>query len=163
MPYWGLTIGGTEGVSDVIAYLKTTFKGAPTPAVTGTSGTGSLGVCPQPRKTPNAPADFRKMVNPLSVTNATVNTGKKLFHETAHPLACKQCHGEQGDGQGPLGGGLIPPPRNFTCGQTMKDLPDGQLFWVIKKGSPGTGMMAFAGLPDEQIWQLIQYIRTLAQ
>jgi mono/diheme cytochrome c family protein len=45
----------------------------------------------------------------------------------------------------------------------MNDLPDGQLFWIIKKGSMGTGMMSFAGLPDEQVWQLIQYIRTLAK
>jgi len=26
MPYWGLTIG-QQGVADVMAYLKTTFKG----------------------------------------------------------------------------------------------------------------------------------------
>lgn len=163
MPYWGLTIGGKQGVADVIAYLKTTFKDAPTSAVSGTPGAGPLGVCPQPRKTPNAPADFRIMGNPLPASKAHVNAGKKLFQETAQPLACKQCHGETGDGRGPLGGGLIPAPRNFTCGQTMNDIPDGQLFWAIKKGSPGTGMMAFAGLSDEQVWQLIQYIRTLAQ
>ena len=34
---------------------------------------------------------------------------------------------------------------------------------IIKNGSPGTGMMSFAGLPDEQVWQLIQYIRSLAK
>jgi mono/diheme cytochrome c family protein len=162
MPYWNLTIG-QQGVADVITFLRATFKGAPTSAISGTPGAGPLGVCPQPRKTPNAPADFRMMVNPLPASKANVNAGKKLFQETAQPLACKQCHGEQGDGRGPLGGGLIPVPRNFTCGQTMNDISDGQLFWVIKKGSPGTGMMAFAGLPDEQVWQLIQYIRTLAQ
>jgi hypothetical protein len=45
----------------------------------------------------------------------------------------------------------------------MKELPDGQLFWVIKNGSSGTGMMSFAGLPDDQVWQLIVYIRSLAK
>jgi len=44
----------------------------------------------------------------------------------------------------------------------MKDISDGQLYWVIKNGSVGTGMMAFSGMPDNQIWQLIHYIRTLA-
>ena len=24
------------------------------------------------------------------------------------------------------------PPRNFTCESVMQDLPDGQLFWIIK-------------------------------
>jgi mono/diheme cytochrome c family protein len=162
MPYWGLTIG-QQGVADVIAFLKTTFKGGTQSAQAGTSTGVPLGVCPQPRKTKKAPADFLAMVNPLPASNANVKAGEKLFHETAQPLACKQCHGEKGDGKGPLGGGLVPPPRNFTCGQTMNALPDGQLFWIIKKGSTGTGMMSFAGMPDEQVWQVIQYIRTLAK
>jgi mono/diheme cytochrome c family protein len=162
MPYWGLTIG-QQGVADVIAFLKTTFKGGAQSAQAGTSTGVPLGVCPQPRKTKKAPADFLAMVNPLPASNANVKAGEKLFHETAQPLACKQCHGEKGDGKGPLGGGLVPPPRNFTCGQTMNALPDGQLFWIIKKGSTGTGMMSFAGMPDEQVWQVIQYIRTLAK
>jgi Cytochrome C oxidase, cbb3-type, subunit III len=45
----------------------------------------------------------------------------------------------------------------------MRELSDGQLFWVIKNGSAGTGMMSFAGLPDDQVWQLIAYIRSLAK
>ncbi|TFG61508.1 MAG: c-type cytochrome [Nitrospirales bacterium] len=162
MPYWGLTIG-QQGVADVIALLKTTFKGGTQSAQAGTSTGVPLGVCPQPRKTKKAPADFLAMVNPLPASNANVKAGEKLFHETAQPLACKQCHGEKGDGKGPLGGGLVPPPRNFTCGQTMNALPDGQLFWIIKKGWTGTGMLSFAGMPDEQVWQVIQYIRTLAK
>ena len=27
----------------------------------------------------------------------------------------------------------------------------------------GFGMMAFAGLPDDQVWQLIAYVRSLAK
>lgn len=162
MPYWGLTIG-QQGVADVIAFLKVTFKGVGQTAQTGTPSGGPVGICPQPRKTQKAPADFLNLVNPLSSSQTNVHAGKKLFHETAQPLACKQCHGENGDGRGPLGGGLVPPPRNFTCGETMNKLPDGQLFWIIKKGSTGTGMMSFAGMPDEQVWQVIHYIRTLAK
>jgi mono/diheme cytochrome c family protein len=161
MPYWGLTIG-QQGVADVIAYLKATFKGgAEVAKVAG--GNGPSGVCPQPRNTRRAPGKFRKMQNPLSENAENVKAGEILFQETAKPLTCMNCHGTQGDGQGPMGAALNPPPRNFTCGETMKDLSDGQLFWVIKKGSIGTGMMAFSGMPDNQIWQLIQYIRTLAK
>jgi mono/diheme cytochrome c family protein len=83
--------------------------------------------------------------------------------ETAKPLACMNCHGAKGNGAGALGAGLIPPPRNFTCGTTMKDIPDGQLFWIVKNGSPGTGMMPFSGLSDDEVWQLIHYLRTLAK
>jgi len=162
MPYWGLTIGGKQGVADVIAYLKATFKGGEN-AVKVAGGTGPSGVCPQPRKTKRAPGKFRNMQNPLPQNAQNVKAGATLFQETAKPLACMNCHGIQGDGQGPMGAALSPAPRNFTCGETMKKLLDGQLFWIIKNGSPGTGMMAFSGMPDNQIWQLIQYIRSLAK
>jgi mono/diheme cytochrome c family protein len=89
--------------------------------------------------------------------------GKALFLKTAQPVACAMCHGEQGDGKGVMAAALAPPPRNFTCRTMMQEIPDGQLFWIIKNGSPGTGMMSFVGLQDEQVWQLVQYIRSLAK
>ena len=161
MPYWGLTIG-QQGVADVMAYLKVTFKGR-VEVTKVTPGDGPSGVCPQPRKTRRAPGKFRKMENPLPQNATNVKAGKTLFQLTATPLACMNCHGAKGDGEGPMGAALDPRPRNFTCGETMKDISDGQLFWVIKNGSIGTGMMAFSGMPDNKIWQLIQYIRTLAK
>ncbi len=159
MPYWGLTIG-QQGVADVIAYLKVTFKGIP--AVPTAAG-GQSGACVQPRKTAKAPDAFLTKTNPLSSSAGAIKAGKELFLKTAQPVACVMCHGEQGDGKGLMGAALVPPPRNFTCGAMMRDISDGQLFWIIKNGSPGTGMMSFASLPDEQVWQLIHYIRSLAK
>lgn len=160
MPYWNLTIG-QQGVADVMAYVKATFKGAPDIATAPTGG--QAGACVQPRKTAKAPDEFLTKTNPLSASAGTIQAGKTLFLKTAQPVACAMCHGEQGDGKGFMGAALVPPPRNFTCGDMMKNIPDGQLFWIIKNGSPGTGMMSFAGLPDEQVWQLIHYIRSLAK
>lgn len=160
MPYWGLTIG-QQGVADVIAYLKATFKGVPETA--GVSDAGGVSGCMQSRKTAKAPDEFLVKTNPLPASAGAIAAGKTLFLKTAQPVACILCHGEQGDGKGPMGTALVPPPRNFTCGPMMKDIPDGQLFWIIKNGSPGTGMMPFSGLPDEQVWQLVQYIRSLAK
>ena len=160
MPYWGLTIG-QQGVADVIAYLKVTFKGVPDVAAVPGGGQGDA--CAQPRKTVTAPEDFLAKTNPLSASAGAIQTGKQLFLKTAQPVACVMCHGEQGDGKGFMGAALVPPPRNFTCGMLMREISDGQLFWIIKNGSPGTGMMAFPGLPDEQVWQLVNYIRSLAK
>jgi mono/diheme cytochrome c family protein len=162
MPYWGLTIG-QQGVADVMAYLTATFKGAPQTAQAPGDAQKPLGVCPQPRKTAKAPQEFLLKTNPLPATADSVNAGKALFQQSAQPVACAMCHGNKGDGQGFMGAALVPPPRNFTCETMMKDIPDGQLFWIIKNGSPGTGMMSFAGLPDEQVWQLIHYIRSLGR
>ena len=160
MPYWGLTIG-QQGVADVTAYLKATFKGAPETVVAPSGDEGTA--CMQPRKTAQAPHEFIEKSNPLPSSSGAIQAGKELFLKTAQPVACMMCHGEQGDGKGLMSAALVPPPRNFTCGAMMQEIPDGQLFWIIKNGSPGTGMMPFAGLPDEQVWQLVQYIRSLAK
>ena len=160
MPYWGLTIG-QQGVADVIAYLKMTFKGIPDIAASGRGAQD--GTCVQPRQTAKAPEDFLNKTNPLSSSAGSIQAGKELFLKTAQPVACVMCHGEQGDGKGLMGAALAPPPRNFTCGTMMRDIPDGQLFWIIKNGSPGTGMMPFGTLPDDRVWQLIHYIRSLAK
>ena len=161
MPYWGLTVG-QQGVADVIAYLKATFKGVPQLAEVD-AGDGPLGVCPQPRNTARAPGKFHRKQNPVPSTPDNIKAGEALFQETAQPIACMNCHGTKGDGQGPMAAALTPRPRNFTCGETMNEISDGQLFWIVKKGSPGTGMMAFPGLSDDQIWQLVHYIRSLSK
>ena len=76
-------------------------------------------------------------------------------------MACKMCHGDKGDGGGKLGGALKPSPRNFTCKKTMKKVSAGQMFWIIKNGSKGTGMVAHGKtLKDGQIWDVIKYIRS---
>ncbi|MGE3977508.1 MAG: c-type cytochrome [Nitrospira sp.] len=160
MPYWGLTIG-QQGVADVIAYLKVTFKGIPDVVAAG--GDAQEGACVQSRKTAKAPEGFLTKTSPLPSSPSTIRAGKELFLRTAQPAACVMCHGEQGDGKGLMGAALVPPPRNFTCGMMMREIPDGQLFWIIKNGSIGTGMMAFSGLSDDQVWQLIHYIRSLAK
>lgn len=160
MPYWNLTIG-QQGVADVMAYLKATFKGVSDMAVAPGGGEGDA--CVQARKTAKAPDEFLAKTNPLPPSTGTIQAGKILFLKSTQPVACAMCHGEQGDGKGFMGAALVPPPRNFTCRAMMKDIPDGQLFWIVKNGSPGTGMMSFAALPEEQVWQLIHYIRSLAK
>jgi mono/diheme cytochrome c family protein len=160
MPYWNLTLG-QQGVADVIAYLKATFNGVPETATAPVGGQGAA--CVQPRSTAKAPDEFLSRTDPLPALSSTTQAGKALFLKTAQPVACAMCHGEQGNGKGVMAAALVPPPRNFTCSAMMQDIPDGQLFWIIKNGSPGTGMMAFVGLQDEQVWQLVHYIRSLAK
>jgi mono/diheme cytochrome c family protein len=119
--------------------------------------------CPQHRFTEKAPEDIYNLQNPLEATEENLKKGKMLYQVKAKPLPCKHCHGLSGDGMGPMARGFDPPPRDFTCEKTIGGVPDGQLFWIIQNGSPGTGMLAFNGLKDEQIWQVILYIRQLAK
>ena len=82
------------------------------------------------------------------------------YDKTAKPLACKMCHGAKGDGTGKLGAAFKSPkaPRNFACKDTMKKVSAGQMFWIIKNGSKGTGMTKMK-LKDKEIWDVIKYIR----
>ncbi len=119
---------------------------------------GDKGPCPQPRKTKSAPAHLVKASIPAS---ASVEAGKKIFEKSAKPMACKMCHGSEGKGNGKLGKALNPRPRNFTCSDTMKHVSSGQMFWIIKNGSKGTGMVAHGKtLKDRQIWDVVKYIDT---
>ena len=120
------------------------------------------GSCPQVRFTVSAPDEFLRLTNPLKPDSINLFAGESLFHTDAQPTACKICHGSTGNGMGMMAPGLNPPPRNFSCSETMKNISDGQMFWVVKNGLPGTGMVAYKSLSDEQVWQIILYLRTLA-
>ncbi|MGH8768890.1 MAG: c-type cytochrome [Burkholderiales bacterium] len=37
------------------------------------------------------------------------------------------------------------------------------MFWIIHNGSPGTSMPSFNALRDEQVWQVVLYLRELAR
>lgn len=116
------------------------------------------GKCPQPRKTKAAPANVARMDKTASADAAN---GKLIYTKKAKPMACKMCHGAKGDGAGKLGAALKPKPRDFTCSDTMKKVSAGQMFYVIKKGSAGTGMVAHGKtLKDKEIWDVVKYIRT---
>lgn len=119
--------------------------------------------CPQKRTTPTAPQVFLKLKNPVPLNDKTLKAGEKIFQLQGKPITCKTCHGEKGDGIAESGFESTPPPRNFTCAETMKALPDGQLFWIIRNGSPKTSMFAFPSLSDEQVWQLVHYIRQFSK
>ncbi|MDA8560342.1 c-type cytochrome [Nitrospinae bacterium] len=119
--------------------------------------------CPQTRKTPTAPQNFLSLQNPLPLNAKNLKSAEKLFQEKAKPIACKFCHGTTGNGEGDPDFESTPSARNFTCSATMNKLPDGQLFWIIKNGSKNTSMFSFSDLSDNQIWQLVHYIRAFGK
>lgn len=124
-------------------------------------GRGGSGICPQTRATAQAPDKVAQQKNPFKSNAENFIKGESLYQWTAEPNPCKTCHGPVGNGMGMMAQGLSPMPRNFTCSQTMNEVSDGQMFWIIKNGSPGTGMPAYKFLSDDEIWKLILYIRTL--
>jgi mono/diheme cytochrome c family protein len=122
------------------------------------------GPCPQPRFTEKAPPDYYFRPNPLEKPSAAdYAAAEALYKGDGRKRSCASCHGENGDGQGPLSSQFDPPPRDFQCAKTINGTPDGHLFWIIRFGSPGTSMPGHKHLLDNQIWQLVWYLRHLAK
>jgi len=48
-----------------------------------------------------------------------------------------------------------------SCAATIDGIPDGQLHWIIRNGSPRAAMPSFDYLNDEEIWQLVIYLRSM--
>ena len=120
------------------------------------------GLCPQIRGTSPAPEPYAGMTNILPASKENLAAGKQLFHQGVQPVTCETCHGFKGDGFGVIFARMQPYPRDFTCYQTMKEVSDGQLFWIIKHGSHGTRMKLFKNLEEDEIWQLVHYVRHFA-
>jgi glucose/arabinose dehydrogenase/cytochrome c553 len=65
---------------------------------------------------------------------------------------CGACHGQNGEGTGNI-------PALATG--KAQNASDGELFWYITKGDVNNGMPSWESLPEEQRWQIINYIRVL--
>src|SRR6266404_2130880 len=76
---------------------------------------------------------------------------------------CAPCHGANGKGDGPAGKFLNPPPKDFATALNGKG--DDWIAKVITQGGPAVGlspaMPPSTGLSDDQIKDLIQYIKKL--
>ena len=94
------------------------------------------------------------------VAGADIEAGK-----AAYKTYCFTCHGN-GDGQGPVGKTLKPPPRDFIKGDFKYGGDDQAIFDVISNGAAskgGSAMMAPWGavIPEDTRWALVKYIRSL--
>ncbi|HXN99332.1 MAG TPA: cytochrome c [Candidatus Acidoferrales bacterium] len=105
----------------------------------------------------NAPAAARNLQNPVPPTVNSIREGM-----TSYSTHCQSCHGERGDGKGPRAEKLSIAPTNFTDAHAMGQVTDGELFWKISHGR--RPMPSFQDkLTERERWQLVDYIRTLAQ
>ncbi len=71
---------------------------------------------------------------------------------------CSACHGAALDGKGPAGAALQPPPVSFKSADFWKTRDAKAVKAGIKNGKPGTAMMAFAHLPDEDVDAIVAYL-----
>jgi copper transport protein len=105
-----------------------------------------------------ATAYRRSLPNPVPATPASLARGQEIYEQN-----CATCHGMQGRGDGPAGFTLRPRPADFRIHMAAGHT-DAQLFDWVQDGVDGTAMPAFGGqLSEEEIWHVINYIRTFAE
>jgi mono/diheme cytochrome c family protein len=92
---------------------------------------------------------------PPAVTPALLQKG-----EDAYLTYCAACHGEKGDGNGPSAASLTPRPRNFRADAFKAGTTPDQLFHTVSAGLPGTPMVGFGYLPEEDRWALVAWVTT---
>ncbi|MBI4269805.1 MAG: c-type cytochrome [Candidatus Rokubacteria bacterium] len=104
---------------------------------------------------------LRTLVQPLppGMTQARLDVvvGERIYRQD-----CVVCHGEQGNGQTPVGQHLMPRPADFT--RLSATVSDKDLAQVIARGRPGTAMAPWLGvLNSEDIRRVILFIRQTFQ
>ena len=87
----------------------------------------------------------------------TIGSGGMTFNGD-----CAFCHGQDGRTPSDVGQGMYPRVPSMA-GPEVQQWSDAEMFWIIRNGNRYTGMGAFGkSLSDEQIWDLVHYVRSLA-
>src|SRR5262245_18885647 len=107
-----------------------------------------------------------RLKNPVASTPESLAAGKK-----AYDVNCAGCHGNLAQGADKAGivisviedaGGKQPP--DLTDDKWDNGSSDGEFFMTIKKGIAPTMMAPWDGrIPDNDIWSIVNYVRSLAK
>lgn len=81
--------------------------------------------------------------------------------EAIYKALCLRCHGDKGNGVGPIAEHLDPYPRDLTKSGFMNSKPESRLLASVRNGVAGTSMPAWGKvLSEEQAKSVLAYIQT---
>lgn len=103
------------------------------------------------------PAEYDKKPNPVKATPESLAEGKKMYG-----YDCAMCHGAAGDGKGDLAADMKLTLKDYRDAASLKDLSDGDIFYIIDKGKGQMTGEEGRQKPDE-IWNMINFVRSLAK
>ena len=84
--------------------------------------------------------------------------GRTLFSKT-----CALCHGERADGRGARREGLSGKPINFHNKEWRANTSPLSVFETLSEGKRGTSMPAWPTLSDEEKWDVVAYVLSVAE
>jgi len=107
--------------------------------------------------TPHRHPEAQKLKNPIPRDVPSIEEGRKLYQRH-----CASCHGPSGKGDGSmaLAGGT---PANLTDESWDHGSSDGEILVVIRDGTSSDMEPYKDRLTEKQMWQVVNYIRSLGQ
>ncbi|MBS1798922.1 MAG: cytochrome c [Acidobacteria bacterium] len=114
---------------------------------------------PVPAPTPTAiPAEAARMVNPVKPTPESLARAKKIYG-----YECALCHGANGDGKGDAVADMKLKMKDYTDPATLKDITDGEMFYIIRNGKGQMPAEDVARAKDEDVWNMVVLLRSFAK
>ena len=102
-------------------------------------------------------SEAAKQVNPVKSIPSSIASGKKSY-----TYDCAMCHGKEGAGDGDLATDMHLKLRDFRDPAALKELTDGEIYSMIANGK-GKMTGEEGRMKPEQIWDMVNYIRSLAK
>lgn len=139
-------------------------QAAPTPAQAAPAAQAPApaplpGVTPTPAAQPPAaggvPADMK---NPVKPTAALQAKAKEIYS-----IDCAMCHGADGKGKTDLATSMALTLPDFTDAKSLSNVPDGEIFNLIRNGKDKMPGEDRARAHDDAVWSLVAYVRAFAK
>jgi mono/diheme cytochrome c family protein len=96
----------------------------------------------------NVPARDHEKTNPYRDQQDAIAAGRRVFVDR-----CSHCHGENAEGTRKR--------PALKSARVQQQATEGDLHWLLVNGNMGKGMPSWAKLPDQQLWQVITYVKSL--
>lgn len=95
--------------------------------------------------------------NPVAATPESLASAKKMYG-----YDCAMCHGATGDGKGDMVESMKLSMKDWRDVAALTGISDAEMFEIIMKGK---GKMTGEGdrLPANQVWGMVNYVRSLAK
>ena len=97
----------------------------------------------------------QKLANPFDANENNIAKGKVYYG-----YYCVFCHGDKGDGFGPVGYSYIPVPSDLRSSR-VRAMSDGEVLYSMLTGTGHTPMLQRI-IPSEYWWYLVLYVRQIS-
>src|SRR5215471_20263257 len=94
------------------------------------------------------PARDRQKTNPYHDQLQAIQAGRLLFEEH-----CAECHGNDAQGKRKR--------PSLRTSRIQSEASEGEVHWLLVNGNIRRGMPSWSKLPDQQLWQIVSYLKSL--